>query len=98
MKQIFMLTMSLWFMGTQLQAQQTVQERLGYPADAKLLIVHADDLGVIHSANQATFKAFKEGSVNSASIMVPTPWFIRSCRICQSQSRSRHGYPSNVNQ
>jgi predicted glycoside hydrolase/deacetylase ChbG (UPF0249 family) len=74
MKQIFMLTMSLWFMGTQLQAQQTVQERLGYPADAKLLIVHADDLGVIHSANQATLKAFKEGAVNSASIMVPTPW------------------------
>ena len=74
MKQIFIISFSLLFMAVQIQAQKNVQERLGYPSDAKLLIVHADDLGVIHTANQATFKAFKEGSVNSASIMVPTPW------------------------
>lgn len=48
--------------------------RLGYPADAKLLIVHADDLAVAHSANAATFKAFETGLINSASIMVPCPW------------------------
>ena len=74
MKQIFITSFSLLFMAVQIQAQKSVQERLGYPSDAKLLIVHADDLGVMHTANQATFKAFKEGSVNSASIMVPTPW------------------------
>jgi len=51
-----------------------VAERLGYPADAKLLIVHADDLGVAHSVNAASFDALDRGAVSSASVMMPTPW------------------------
>lgn len=57
-----------------LKAQLTLAERLGYTADSKLLIIHADDLAVAHSENQASFNAMKDGVVNSASIMVPCPW------------------------
>ena len=58
-----------------LQAQaRTVAERLGYPANTKLLIIHADDLGVAHSENAASFDALDRGAVSSASAMVPTPW------------------------
>lgn len=53
---------------------QTLQEKLGYPADAKLLIIHGDDVGVSHSQNQATFKAMQKGLVTSTSMMVPAPW------------------------
>ena len=53
---------------------KTIAERLGYPADAKLLIVHADDLGVAHSVNEASIKAFTTGLVKSGSIMIPCSW------------------------
>ena len=53
---------------------KTVAERLGYPASAKLLILHGDDLGVAHSVDSASFAALDAGAITSASIMMPTPW------------------------
>jgi predicted glycoside hydrolase/deacetylase ChbG (UPF0249 family) len=54
---------------------QTLGDRLGYPAGTKLIIVHADDLGETHSVNGAVIKALEGGWANSASLMVPCPWF-----------------------
>jgi predicted glycoside hydrolase/deacetylase ChbG (UPF0249 family) len=53
---------------------KTVAERLGYPADSKLLIVHADDLAIAHSEDAASFEALEKNAVTSASIIVPGPW------------------------
>lgn len=53
---------------------KTAAERLGYPRDAKLLVIHADDLAVAHSEDAASFDALDKGAVTSASILVPCPW------------------------
>ncbi len=53
---------------------KTIAERLGYPRDAKLLIIHADDLAVAHSEDAASFDALDQNAVTSASIMIPCPW------------------------
>jgi predicted glycoside hydrolase/deacetylase ChbG (UPF0249 family) len=49
-------------------------ERLGRGADARLVIINADGLGLSHAANAATFEALRDGLATSASIMVPAPW------------------------
>ncbi len=53
---------------------KTIAERLGYPADSKLLIIHADDLAVAHSEDAASFDALDKHAVTSASILIPCPW------------------------
>ena len=47
---------------------------LGYPADARLLIINADDFGMCHAVNEAIIGTLNEGLVRSTSLMVPCPW------------------------
>ena len=49
-------------------------ERLGYDADARLVIVSCDDLGSCHAANVGVYRALREGVATCASVMVPAPW------------------------
>src|SRR6059058_5333645 len=75
MKPMFFLSVTVLLFAATLSAQtRTVAERLGYPRDAKLLILHADDLGTAHSVDAASFDALDKGIISSASIMMPTPW------------------------
>ena len=58
--------------GTQVQTK-TLAKRLGYPADAKLVILHADDVAMAHSVNTASFAALDQKAISSASVMVTCP-------------------------
>ncbi|MCA0236078.1 MAG: polysaccharide deacetylase family protein [Bacteroidetes bacterium] len=68
----------------QAQNQTSLAERLGYPANAKLLVIHADDLAVAHSENEASTQALERGIVTSASVMVPCPWFPEIARYAKT--------------
>lgn len=73
MKQFFIVLIG-FFSVQCLYAQLSINERLGYSPEDKLVIIHADDLAVSHSQNMGSFSSMKNGSVNSASIMMPCPW------------------------
>lgn len=54
---------------------------LGYPSDARLLILNADDFGMCHAADEATAQALKTGPVSSCTLMVPCPWSLHALKL-----------------
>lgn len=55
-------------------AQQTYAEKLGFPKDAKVLILHVDDLGMSWDSNEGAIQAMEKGVATSVSVMMPCPW------------------------
>ena len=54
---------------------------LGYPNDAHLLIINADDFGRSHASNEATLRALTDGVVSSTTLMVPCPWALHAMQL-----------------
>ena len=66
----------------------TVDERrtnrlLGYPDDARLLIINADDFGMCHAVNEAILRALRDGAATSTTLMVPCPWAPHAMQLLQ---------------
>jgi len=69
----FRLAYNFIFNNNPIPQYENLSELLGYEKDDKLLILHADDLGLSKSVNQASFDALNNQHVNSASVMIPAP-------------------------
>jgi len=76
---------------------KSVQERLGYPPSARLLVIHADDFGMNHSVNRAISEALDNHWVTSASILVPCPWFLEAAAYAKSHPDADLGIHQALN-
>jgi hypothetical protein len=54
--------------------EPTYAERLGFPRDKKVLILHVDDAGMSWDSNEGVRQAIGKGVANSVSVMMPCPW------------------------
>lgn len=72
-------------------SEGNLAEKLGYQSDEKLLIIHGDDVGMCHAANEATIKALQKGIVTCGSIMVPCPWFLEIAEYCREHPQADLG-------
>jgi predicted glycoside hydrolase/deacetylase ChbG (UPF0249 family) len=54
---------------------ETWAERLEYPSNAKVIILHAHELGLCHEANAAGVRLLGTGGLVSGAAMAPSPWF-----------------------
>ena len=53
---------------------RSLNEALGHPDDAKLVVLSCDDLGAFHASNEGVLQAMRTGVATCASLMVPAPW------------------------
>lgn len=63
----------------------TLAERLGFRDRDRVAIVHVDDVGMSHAANEGAFQALAAGPATCGSVMVPCPWF------AEAATRARDG-------
>ena len=55
------------------EAASTWAEKLGWPAGKKVIMLHADDIGMCPEANIAAKKLLSDGVIQSSAVMIPCP-------------------------
>ncbi len=63
----------------------TTAQRLGYPPEARLLIINADDFGMCHDENEATMEGLSGGLFTSSTILVTCPWFEEAAEFARNR-------------
>ncbi len=75
----------------------TTAEKMGYPAEARLLIINADDFGMCHDENEATIIGLTEGLLTSSTIMTPCPWFEEAAEFARNTPKADLGVHLTLN-
>ena len=59
-------------------------QQLGYPSDARLLILNGDDFGMCHAINEAIIHLLESGLLTSTTLMTPCPWALEAMQYLAS--------------
>jgi len=66
-------------------------KHLGFDPADRVVIIHADDIGMCHATLQAYEDVLDFGLVSSAAAMVPCPWFPAAAAYCRAHSEADMG-------
>jgi predicted glycoside hydrolase/deacetylase ChbG (UPF0249 family) len=66
-----------------LMRSNPILAKLGYPADARLAILHTDDVGMCGASLAAYADLLDAGVITSAAVMAPSPWFPAVAEFCR---------------
>jgi predicted glycoside hydrolase/deacetylase ChbG (UPF0249 family) len=72
-------------------------EKLGYSNTDRLVIIHTDDIGMCHASVQAFKDLWSFGTISSAAVMVPCPWFPAVAQMCREEPEIDMGVHATLN-
>lgn len=72
-------------------------KRLGYDEQDRVVIIHADDIGMCQATLPAIADLFDFGLVSSAAVMAPCPWFLEAAAFCRAHPSTDMGVHLTVN-
>ena len=65
--------------------------QLGFDTNDRVVIIHADDVGMCQATITAFIDLIEFGLVSSGSIMVPCPWFLQAAAACGQHPKADTG-------
>jgi len=74
-----------------------VLKKLGFADDDRVVIIHADDVGMCHATLLAFADLVDFGLVSSGAVMVPCPWFPAAAAYCREHPQADVGVHLTLN-
>jgi len=72
-------------------------KKLGFSETDRLVIIHTDDIGMCHASLQAFKDLWAFGTITSAAVMVPCPWFPATAQMCRENPEIDMGVHATLN-
>ena len=82
---------------TPVQTPTTSPETPSQISSSRFLVIEAEDLGMAHSIDKASFAAFENGWVTSAGVLAPAPWFPEVVRWARNHPNADLGLQIDLN-
>lgn len=87
----FFLSILICFSFSTNAQDSTYAEKLGFPKNARVVILHMDDAGMSYDSDRGIEKVFDKGVANSTSVMMPCPWVPQIVKYIKSHPETDAG-------
>ena len=97
MRPFQLLVAVIYVLVPSLASAETWAEKLGYPPEKRVLILHANYMGAAYEFNRPGQELLESGRVQSAGLMVPCPWFEEFAQWCRQHPQHDIGICLTLN-